>query len=153
MLAHGFAVPPLLDELLSTGKWPADPQKAMAQNLRPLVSQDRVRRFAPEQELIYLNAPPFRTVADEMRSASVNVVNEFWRRLGALNEIVPDKALILGDFGLGSDAPIVLDYARHALDPPVLRLRYAANGTTGWVQGARNFAEFVTVLGLVDGVA
>ena len=148
-----FPIPALLDQLLSSGKWPTDAQKAMAQNLRPLASPDRVRLFAPEEDLIYLNAPPFRTIADEMRAASAIVVNEFWKRFGALNQIVPEKALILGDFGLGSDAPIILDYARHACDPPVLRLRYAGDGSTDWVQGARNFEEFATMLGLAEAVA
>ena len=147
----GFPIPPLLDALLSSGKWPTNAQQGMAQNLRPLASPDRVRRFAPEEELIYLNAPPFRTIADELQAASAVVVNEFWMRHGALNQIVPEKALILGDFGLGSDAPIILDYAQHASDPPVLRLRYAG-ASTDWVRGARNFEEFATMLGLTGDV-
>jgi hypothetical protein len=151
--ATDFAIPPLLEELLSSGRWPNDPRIGISQNLRPLAPPERVRRFAPEEEFIYLNSPPFRTIADEMRLASLVVVDEFWKRLAALDQIVPEKALILGDFGMGSDAPIILDYARDASDPPVLRLRYAAGGDTAWVRGARNFEEFATMLGLAGGVA
>ena len=45
-----------------------------------------------------------------------------WERFGALDQIVPEKALIIGDFELGSDSPIILDYSRDASNPPVLRL-------------------------------
>ena len=35
-----------------------------------------------------------------------------------------------------------------AIDPPVFRLRWLPNQPTKWVQGARNFDEFASILGL-----
>jgi hypothetical protein len=142
-----FALPASLNELLASGIWPNDAKTAMGQNLRSVVAAERVRRFAAEEDQIYLHSPPFRTIADEVASASPIVVDEFWKVFGALDQIVPEKALVIGDFGLGSDAPIILDYARDSFDPPVLRLRYCGECRTDWVQGARNFAEFATILG------
>jgi hypothetical protein len=107
-----------------------------------------VRKFAPEEDELHLFVPPFQTIADEIAAAPVVVVNEFWKRFGALDEITAEKALILGDFGLGSDAPIILNYAVDAVDPPVFRLRWLPNRPTKWVQGARNFDEFASILGL-----
>jgi len=112
-----------------------------------------VRQFAPEEYEIHLWVPPFHTIAEEVAAASVVVVNEFWNRFGALDEIIAEKALILGDFGLGSDAPIILNYAVDAVDPPIFRLRWLSNQPTKWVQGARNFDEFASILGLTLGVA
>jgi hypothetical protein len=116
-----------------------------------LVDAARVRRFAPEESKIYLERPPFHTVADELASASPVAVEAFWKRHAALHQIVPELALIIGDFGLGSDAPIILNFAIDQTDPPVFRLRWGPDGRTQWVQGASSVAEFVNVLGLTDG--
>jgi len=142
-----LVVPCLLQELIANGIWPADARTAMAQNLRPLVPPDNVHRFAQAENEIHLNPPPFQTVADYMREPSPPVL-EFWHEYGALHQIVPNWALVIGDFGLGSDAPIILDYGRSASDPPVFRLRYNPDGSTEWVAGARNFSEFAYQIGL-----
>jgi hypothetical protein len=144
-------LPTLLTDLIAAGVWPADGSAVWAQYLRRLVSVERVRKFAAEENEINLFSPPFHTIADELASASVVVVNEFWKRYGALDEIIAEKALILGDFGLGSDAPIILNYALDAFEPPVFRLRWVPNQPNRWVQGARNFDEFVSLLGLING--
>ena len=80
------------------------------------------------------------------------MIEGFWGPYGALHEIVPEKALILGDFGLGSDAPIILNYAADPEDPPVFRLRWRDGRRTDWVQGACNFDEFASMLGFTDSV-
>ena len=116
------------------------------QQLHPIVSADRVRRFAAEETLICLQRPPFRTIA-KVRTAGG--AGDFWDRFGALDQIDPERALIIGDFGLGSDSPIVLDYARNSSNPPVLRLRWGPRGEGNeWVEGARSFDEFAEMLGL-----
>lgn len=74
---------------------------------------------------------------------------EFWERFGALDQIDPERALVIADFGLGADSVVVLDFARDAVNPPVLRLRWGPRGVgNAWVQGARDFDEFATILGL-----
>ena len=121
-----------------------------AQQLKPLIPADRVRCFAPQESLICLQPPPFHTVAAEMAGCTTG---DFWQRFCRLDQIVPDKALILGDFGLGSDAPIILDFAHDALNPPVLWLRWGPERRNEWLQGARDFDEFAEMLGLTEGVA
>jgi hypothetical protein len=70
---------------------------------------------------------------------------------GALHEIDPSRALALGDFGLGSDSPIALDYREDAVNPSVMYLRSSYNERgkqTSWVRCADSFDDFVTILGL-----
>jgi hypothetical protein len=116
-----------------------------AQELHPRVAADRVRRFAAEESLICLQPPPFRTIADAQAAGGAG---DFWERFGALDQIVPELALIIGDFGIGSDSVVILDFARDASNPPVLRLRWGPDGRNDWVQGAREFGEFAEILGL-----
>ena len=116
------------------------------QQLQPTVSADRVRRFAADESLICLQPPPFHTVAEERAAGGSG---DFWERFGALDQIDPERAVIIGDFGLGSDSPVVLDFAQNASNPPVLRLRWGTSGRGNeWVRGACNFDEFAAILGL-----
>jgi hypothetical protein len=143
-------LPAGLTRLLATGIWPSAHGPSMtAQQLNPAIPADRVRRFAEEESLICLEPPPFPTIAQERLAGGAG---GFWERFGALDQIDPEKALIIGDFGLGSDSPIILDFARNASNPPVLRLRWGPDQRNEWVQGARDFDEFAEMLGLADRV-
>jgi len=143
-------LPPGLTRLLGTGAWPsADGPSMTAQQLNPSISADRVRRFAAEESLICLQPPPFLTIAQVQAAGGAG---DFGERFGALDQIVPEKALIIGDFGLGSDSPVILDFARNASNPPVLRLRWGPDRRTEWVQGARDFDELAEMLGLTEGI-
>lgn len=144
-------LPKLLLQLIDSGVWPSNDGPSMSQQqLKPLFTEENVRRFAQEESLICLQPPPFRTVASERDASGAG---DFWDRFGALHQINPTMAVIIGDFGLGSDAPIVLDYSRNEMDPPVLRLRWGPNQENDWVQGAQNFHEFAVILGLADKIA
>ena len=142
-----FPLPDSLSCLLAAGVWPSAKGPSMtAQELHPIIPADRVRRFAAEETLICLTAPPFSTIAKERAAGGAG---DFWERFGALDQIDPERALIIGDFGLGSDSPIILDYARNTTNPPVLRLRWGPQGKGNeWVIGACNFDEFSEMLGL-----
>jgi hypothetical protein len=143
-------LPSLLRSLLASGQWPRTGREAMSQNLHPIIAPDRVKLFAEDESTIYLNAPPFRTVADEATCGS----QKFWEAYGALQQISADRALIIGDFGLGSDAPIILDYREGELILPVLRLRWSETAPgkpqTKWVKGADSFEKFAQILGLIQ---
>jgi hypothetical protein len=104
-----------------------------------------VGRFASDESLICLQPPPFWTIAQERASGGAG---DFWERFGALDQITPEKAVIIGDFGIGSDSPIILDFARDAVNPPVLRLHWRSGQRNQWIQGAKDFDEFIAVLGL-----
>jgi hypothetical protein len=145
-----LTIPVGLERLIAAGVWPSAGGPSMiAQHDHPLVGAERVRQFAPEETLICLQPPPFPTVAMEMAKGRSG---DFWQRFGALHQIVPEQTLIIGDFGMGSDAPIALDFAANSSDPPVIRLRWRGGEPNAWVRGAANFDEFAAMLGLA-GVA
>ncbi len=154
MSERNLRVPPLLDALVASGRWPATPQASLRQNVEPLVSPERITALAPGEEWLYLYPPPFKSVASHVADHEINGWS-FWVESGALHELDPDRALIIGDFGLGSDTPILLDY-RQGDDPGVLRLAWPPSvegdsppGSITWVVLADSFEDFATRLGLV----
>ena len=119
-------LPPGLARLIAAGVWPSAAGPSMtAQQLYPTIPADRMRRFAAEESLICLQPPPLRTIVQERAAGGGGV---FWERYGALDQIDPERALIIGDFGLGSDSQIILDFSRDAVNPPVLRLLWRPRG-------------------------
>jgi len=91
--------------------------------------------------------PPFRTIADHAKGKMLPL---FWSKYGALDVISPRDALVIGDFGIGSDAPIILYYREGTSRPPVLWLRWEKDEPkrTTWVKGADDFDEFADLLQL-----
>ena len=72
---------------------------------------------------------------------------KFWSDFGAVREINPDYAVLIADFGHGSDAPIALDYRKNENEPSVIRLRWAQKGKGNhWIEVAPNFATFATFI-------
>jgi len=103
----------------------------------------QIQALAPDESDLYLEAPPFVTVRAVLADGS------FWNeRTADLGNIDVDRTIIIGDFGMGSDAPIVLDYRLNAVSPRVLRLRWSIGDENRWVVMAPDFATFVAGLGL-----
>ena len=139
-----LAIPRLLETMLSSGRWPRSKADASAQNNKPLVAPELVRRLAAEERTIYLLPPPFPTIRERCREGP------FWTSPDADPDGIDfDLALDIGDFGLGSDAPILLDYRQDINNPRVIRLRWSSGGGANrWVIMAPDFASFVAALGL-----
>lgn len=139
---NSLTIPKALTALLESGFWPRNSAEANRQNLHCLVAKASVQLFAPEEDQIYFNPPPFYTV----RQMAMTGGQRFWfDPRTAIQEIKPDLTLIIGDFGLGSDAPLALDYSRMANDPRVIRLRWAQEGNH-WVEVAATFDQFAAML-------
>jgi hypothetical protein len=138
-------LPPLLVDLVAAGRWPSNPDEERAQNLRSLVPTERIQKFAPEYDRIYLLAPPLHTIRER-----VNNGDDFWNSpQAAPSEIDFDLVLDVGDFGLGSDAPILLDYTTSASNPRVIRLVWSSSKTKNhWQVVTLDFSAFVKLLGI-----
>lgn len=131
-MTTSLALPKELTLLISDGLWP-DVKSAQMQNLRPLIPKEIVRQFAPDEEAIFLYAPPFATIAEARKH------NNYWEHeRSAIGEIDPGLSLIIGDFGLGSDTAIILDY--RAAQPRLLRLQWGAE-ENHWVDCGLSVAE------------
>jgi hypothetical protein len=139
-----------LENMIRTGYWPSTPESERAQNLKSLVSKDCIVRFAPEEDRVFFHRPPFHSVEERLHGQEGTY---FWKRPeAAIHEIDPTLALVIGDFGLGSDAPIILDYRHNRLNPSILRLRWSTDkekprfSDNHWVKIANDFAEFAGLL-------
>lgn len=87
---------------------------------------------------------------------------DFWRMHGDLENINPELAIEIGDFGIGTDTSIVLDYRNDRRAPAVLRLDWTWEDATKplpdgrieriphtrWLICAATLDEFVELLGL-----
>lgn len=135
-------LPVALARLIEDGGWPTR-SSANRQNLSPLVAAEIVDVVAPDERSIYLEPPPFATLASE-----IEAYPQFWYVHGALHEIDPDLALVIGDFGPGSDAAIVLDYRGSHDEPSVRRLAWSERGNH-WIEVAPTFEMFARALQLV----
>lgn len=153
------ALPPLLLVMLDEGRWPRDEHEANSQHSRPWVTRERVAAATQGDEgregdpsPLFLDPPPFSSVAERVTKKGGEA--EFWQDFADPTGIVFARTVVIGDFGLGSDAPIVLDYRGSAEHPRVLRLSYRVAGEAGmrprpqWVLFAETFDDFVAVLGL-----
>jgi hypothetical protein len=142
-IVGSLRLPKRLLALIESGQWPRTHAEAGKQNLHSLVPPERIHLFAPEEDTIYLLAPPFRTIAERMSGA-----DGFWSKWGALEEISPELSVDIADFGLGSDSPIVLDYRQDHSNPAAIRLKWLKPKPNTWVQCANSFDEFADMLGL-----
>lgn len=151
MTADGWIIPARLQRLLAAGKWPPDLAEEAVQNQPPLVARERVHQFAPEERDIYLLRPPFCSVRQLVRAGEAG----FWcSAQAAPGEISFDHTVVIADFGIGSDAPVILDYRPDPRQPCVLRLRYEympgpkPTMISHWVGVAGTFDDFADMLGL-----
>jgi hypothetical protein len=163
-MVGSLQMPKRLLALIDSGLWPRNEAEANRQNLKSLVPKERIQLFAPEEEGIYLIWPPFHTVAERMRNAKRRRDGEewFWSTFAAPEGISPDLSVFIGDFGLGSDAPILLDYREDRSNPAVIRLKVNPlfgetmpndrKRVTGWanvwLRCADTFDAFADMLGL-----
>jgi len=121
MTRETYPLPSLLTEMIASGVWPTG--NPNLQELKPVLGKDAAHGLSSEDNGIVLMPPPFHTIGDEVRGG-----NRFWKT-GVTNpkEIDYDKALIIADFGMGSDSPIVLYYEPKDL-ARVMYLRWIGNG-------------------------
>ena len=136
-------IPAELQTLIDNGVWPTE-DNAFKQNIEPIVSREIIKTFAPDESHLFLDPPPFRTVLRH------SLKNQFWLTDAAPLEIRMRLALVIGDFGIGSDAPIILDYQVDRSNPSVKRLQWPEtnSGKNHWVEIAPSFSDFVGMLGL-----
>ena len=149
MHVHDLEIPALLVELIDRGVWPRSAEEVNSQNLQPILGKEAARMLSPDDDRIVLMAPPFHTISDEVRGGNI-----FWNKdLTNVGEIDYGKAVIVADFGFGSDSPIILYYAKENQIPVVMCLRWQGNGadiTHAWIQTHSTFGQFATDVGLVS---
>lgn len=104
------------------------------------IPRDIARRWDAAASGIHLARPSL--LADDIRR--VPQLGELWN----VTDVDPEDCVIIADFGIGSDNPIVLDFAT---DPPTVRTQYFRAGSelgSKWVTIATGFDDFVELIGL-----
>lgn len=117
MNVAGLVLPTELVRLIREGRWPRTAEEAEKQTRHPLIAPDRYQRFDSHAPFFF--APPFFTLQQRIDSGE-----RFWLdSIAAPSEISHSLAVDLGDFGIGSDAAIVLDYSEDRAAPSVKYLK------------------------------
>ncbi len=137
--------PPLIARLVAEGRWPGTREEQNHWSLECPVSDERIVRLARGQTglSIHLCVPPFASIASMMEAG-----DPFWSDCGDPDGIDPERAYLMGDFGLGSDMPIIAD---SRTDPArVLHLQWNPPRweDNRWVETAPSLAELVRLLGI-----
>ncbi|WP_078120104.1 hypothetical protein [Thiosocius teredinicola] len=145
MVADSLPLPPLLIELADAGVWPSfGSRRSNATDL----GREKARLLSSTDDSLVLMPAPFHTIADEVAEG-----NEFW--VGALSnvgEIDYAKAVIIADFGPGSDSVVVLYYGEGS-EPDIRYLKWEGEGNRlrhAWIRTHRSFEAFAQTLGLVS---
>lgn len=134
-------LPQALSNLLESGFWPATEADSLSQNLKSLVRRDIIKAFAPDEDFISFYRPPFRSVSWCRKHGE-----QFWDwPMSAAPELDAERTLLIGDFGLGSYAPIALDFRPDRDNPCVIQLQWSQNGNH-WIEIAATFDEFAEMI-------
>ena len=144
MHVQNLKLPVRLGKLTESGTWPTG--ISHSQELKPILGKEAASKLSADDDYIVLKAPPFHTIADEVRKGS-----DFWTH-GVTNadEIDYEKAVIIADFGIGSDSAIIL-YYRILNSPSIMYLRWIGNGKDvrhQWIETHASFDDFVEDIGL-----
>ncbi len=130
-------LPESLRELVAAGQWEGEGQLHDAR-----IPAEVAQRWDADSSWINLWTP-FK-LSDEVAGNRV-----FWDEFGALTMINTDDYAIIGDFGPGSDSPIVVAIGKRPAH--VMRLAWSASGdgkttTNRWEVIADNFDSFLEVI-------
>ncbi|MEM6258790.1 MAG: hypothetical protein AAGI37_10805 [Planctomycetota bacterium] len=153
-LIHGdtdLVLPDQLLALISKGIWPTS-DNSQRQNLKPIYRNKHAYKDRFEMDTLFLYPPPFVLVSEDIVDG-----DHFWKDK-ALTQyfgqslthgIEPELAVILGDFGPGTDAIFILDYQFDLKNPQITGMDYGeVSNQKGWTQLANNIDEFCEVIGL-----
>ncbi|MCB1582888.1 MAG: hypothetical protein KDI92_07475 [Xanthomonadales bacterium] len=139
-------LPKKLELLIESGFWP-NKQNVNQQYIESLVNLESLKTLIPDEIQIYFYNPPFYTVKE-----SIEFGNDYWNWpevKPSLSEIDIDKTLIIGDFGLGSDTLLALDYSKSMISPSVIRFKWFDENpikNNKWLVVCESFDEFLKKL-------
>jgi len=143
MKVGALKIPKSLVSLIDAGVWPKSELESSRQHLNRIVPDVFVRKFAPEECMLYLYPPPFYTIASMVMHRSA-----LTSRQCAVSDIDPELAVVIGDFGIGSDTVLALDYRNIGSEPEVIRLVWRLPAQENcWVPVAESFTTFWLQIG------
>lgn len=138
----GLAWPESLEALVRDRTWPRTPDEAATFGANPIRLSPRGRARLPREKAVCLYPLPLLTPKQRLRGGEF-----IWRDAAfAPSTIDWNRHVVLGDFGLGSDAPILLQH-EHGCPTHVLRLDWRAPTSRNcWVKLADSFDGWLGLL-------
>lgn len=140
-------IPESLLNLIKTCVWPKEGANTMDQEFNPIVRSEYVEKISADDTKLILHAPPFHTIQQ-----AISYGEQFWTRdLTNLGEIDYSQAVIIADFGMGSDSVVILYYSV-GNEPSVKYLKWSGNGADirhTWSHIDDNFNDFAIKIGLL----
>lgn len=133
-------LPPTLQALVAEGRWPTTERDVRLQEYWRVISGEKVMALAPDQRMVVFQPPPFHRASETLTGEHMA-----WCPVAGLEL---ELCLDIGDFGPGSDTPILLDYSIDRERPRLLRLAWEGARPTGWTELASSFDELADGLGL-----
>lgn len=130
-------------DLVELRMWPGTTDEANKQHINTIIPLANLKEFAPDENSIFFYPPPFTRISNALSNEY-----EYWKKNGALDQIDPNLALIIADFGMGSDTVLTLDYRENITIPTVCRLKWDNENGNRWLKVADNFATFCRMAGL-----
>jgi hypothetical protein len=154
MKVHEFKIPNSLCELINSGVWPDETSLSGSfyqQEFKvPIIKKEALKHFPDFDKYcntIVLYKPPFRTIADNVQQG-----NDYWiKGLSNVGQIDYKKAVMIADFGFGSDSVIIL-YYENTEEPSIMYLKYYLEDSSvhhAWVKTHNSFDEFAKDIGLI----
>ena len=130
-------LPKELQKLIDSKQWPLNQKQFSDQKV--IFTKEIVKELFPEEDELFFYLPPFKTVEQLIEGGE----QRYWKSKSAkIEQIAPKETLIIGDFGMGADVCIALDYRFE--EPKVIKLIYAKK----WVTVAQSFKELSAKLEL-----
>jgi hypothetical protein len=147
-----FEIPAIVDEMLALGSWPSDNRDWDSR-----VPAELVRAVLPDEDCFCLEAPPFTTIEEnQRRTLELGLRGVWFERFRHPDEIDYAKAVVIADFGWGSDNPIVLDYRHSPPQVMAVTFEYHRDDDLGsgeweghWVVIAPSLEELLNNVGLL----
>lgn len=154
MKVNGLEIPNSLCESIKDGKWPDENSLSgsfyQQEFKNPIIKKEALIHFPDFDKYfttIILYRPPFHTISDDIRDG-----NDSWNEwLTNVGQIDYEKAVIIADFGYGSDSVIILYYG-NTDSPSIMYLKYFIedrNVKHNWIKTHNSFDEFASDIGML----
>lgn len=141
-------LPKEIVDLIKNGIWPTTEAMVLAQFEKSIVDRNDLDGLVDDEgESLIFYKPPFST-AEEWALEGIEILYDF---CDTGFEIRPDKILVLGDLGPGSDAFWGLLYQDDISDSPLVVREYwddSIGKKLGWKTMSENFEELCRRLNL-----
>ena len=143
-------IPNIIQKLIENEFWP-NKNNVDQQNIKQLVDFNLIKQIIPEEDNLYFYSPPFVTINRLLKRGDAFFLMPEVK--DSLEQIDVNKTVLIGDFGIGSETELALNYSDSENYPSVIRLKWFYDYDNHlrwakWVRVSDSFDEFARLAGL-----